>query len=148
MLYFIRNARRKAIKVGYSHDVAKRLCGLQSSNPDKLMLLGICPGGRSEEAELHVRLAHMHLRGEWFKECPELLEIAAVLCAGHRLYGRCHRCRTPNRPLHEALDGFVCDDCGPPGLPATLRRSRYAQERSDRIPTGGGYRIMRGKRKA
>lgn len=145
MIYFVLNASRKAVKIGYSANVVRRLNGLQTSSPDKLKLLGVCPGSRSEEVELHVRFATLHIRGEWFRADPELLATAKAMCAAHRLHGRCPRCGKPNADLYESsrIDGFVCEGCElPGGLPATLRRS-HAQQDPQRQPSGGGYRIVR-----
>src|SRR5262249_25059681 len=119
---------------------------LQTACPDKLTLLGVCPGSRDDEAALHERLALFHLRGEWFRCTPELLAIVEEVCHGHRLRGRCPRCGKCQVPLQEDAEGadeFVCLDCDPPGLPKTLRRSKHDPDSTRRIPSGGGYRILR-----
>src|SRR5262245_4249723 len=101
MLYFVLNHRSKAVKIGHSDDPAGRLDTLQTASPDRLKLLGVCPGSKLEEAQLHARFAHLHIRGEWFRAAAELLEAAKALCAGHRLRGRCPRCGAPDRELRE-----------------------------------------------
>lgn len=144
MLYFILHTRRNAVKIGYSADPAARLGGLQTSSPDRLRLLGVCPGDRNDEAALHERFAHLHLRGEWFRDGPELREALKDICAGHKLFGRCPRCGVAAQALHDAGNGpgLACEKCDPLGLPATLRRS-HAQKDSQRLPAGGGYRVLR-----
>jgi len=145
MLYFVLNTRSKAVKIGFSDDPAKRLDDLQIASPDRLKLLGVSPGGRLEEAALHAQFADQHLRGEWFRAAPELLAVAKALCDGHRLRGRCPRCGTPNQELRERLDadGFACSDCDPSGM--TLRRGHDASGPMQRLPAGGGYRVIRKK---
>lgn len=145
LLYFIRHGRRDVVKIGYSADPIRRLAGLQTSSPDRLSLLGVCPGDREDEAALHQQLAHLHKRGEWFRDTAELRAAVKELCTGHRLYGRCPRCGVSSKPLHDPGNGpgLVCSDCDPPGLPQTLRRSRETADRSPRCPAGGGYRILR-----
>ncbi len=146
MLYFIRYSQRNAVKIGYSASPAERLRGLQTSSPDKLTLLGICPGGREEESALHRRLGHLRLRGEWFLDTPELQAVAKEMCAGHSQYGRCPRCGAVWKDLHDypSGHGLACDDCDPPGPPRTLRRVRNGiSGKASKYPAGGGYRILR-----
>lgn len=141
MIYFILNTRRKAIKIGYSAQPRSRLSGLQTSSPDHLTILGVCPGEVCDEKALHSRFEHIHIRGEWFKDCAELTEAVKVLCAGYRFFGRCQKCGETARSLHEdVLGGMVCDDCT---RLSTLRRSRHNSDRDGRTAAGGGYRIVR-----
>lgn len=145
MLYFILNPRRDAVKIGFSDAVRKRMGQLQSASPDVLLLLGICPGGTSEERAVHVRLGHIRLRGEWFRCTKELLDVMHAMCDSYSIFGRCGVCGRPQQHLHERLhdSAFVCVFCDPPGVPATLRRSRQSMEPHRRQPAGGGYRLLR-----
>jgi len=70
-VYFIRDSASKAFKVGISKNVKARLRSIQSSNPNKLELLGTIDGGIGREDEIHAKLWDYHLRGEWFRWCPE-----------------------------------------------------------------------------
>lgn len=74
MIYFIYCAAQRAIKIGVADDPAARLQSLQTGCPDRLTLLVVIPGGRPEEAALHGRFKDIRLRGEWFRESPELME--------------------------------------------------------------------------
>lgn len=77
-LYFIQSAAGP-IKIGVSNNVAKRLKGLQTSNPHKLTVLAIVRGGALMEFEYHQRFADHRLEGEWFDPHPDILaEIARL----------------------------------------------------------------------
>lgn len=65
-VYVIRAGYRGPIKVGLAKNPESRLREHQTSNHEELTLLHVLPGGRSQEAELHRRLKHARLRGEWF----------------------------------------------------------------------------------
>lgn len=142
-MYFVLHTPKKSVKIGYSAEPVKRIGSLQTASPVRLRLLGVCPGGMQDEAELHTRFAHLHLRGEWFRYTPELEEALKELCAGHRLFGRCPRCGAPSKHLHEIVDCNLmgCDDCDPAGMPRTLRQGR--EHHAERFPAGGGYRLLR-----
>ena len=65
VVYFIRCG--DFVKVGYATNVVRRVAELQTGNPHELELLGVIPGGASEERTLHALLAAEHHRGEWFR---------------------------------------------------------------------------------
>jgi len=67
VIYFIKDTGSLAIKIGYSKKPNKRLSGLQTANPHKLLLLGTVPGTEKDEEELHGKFAQFRLEGEWFK---------------------------------------------------------------------------------
>ncbi len=67
MIYFIKDTVSQAIKIGYSKSPKKRVGGLQTGNPHKLVLLGIVAGTEAEETAFHVRFAQYRMEGEWFK---------------------------------------------------------------------------------
>src|SRR4051812_16976431 len=54
MIYFIQNTVTKGSKIGNSKNPKKRLDGLQTATPDKLVLLGAIQGGLEHETALHV----------------------------------------------------------------------------------------------
>lgn len=147
MIYFVMASRPRAVKIGYSAKPAERIASLQSASAARLKLLGVCPGTREDESNLHARFADCRIRGEWFRASPELLAVVKTLCAGHRLHGRCQRCGVSQVPLHESASNecLVCDDCDPPGMPRTLRRSKEGSRPISHTPAGGGFRISHKK---
>jgi len=71
-LYFI-TSKGGPIKIGVSNNPAKRLKGLQTSNPYQLTLSAVIPGGALMEGEYHKRFAEHRLVGEWFNPAPGIL---------------------------------------------------------------------------
>lgn len=71
-IYFIRNTRTGAIKIGLSENPQSRLSELQVGNEDLLTIETMLPGGIDLEDELHLRYSRLRLRGEWFSSAPEL----------------------------------------------------------------------------
>lgn len=74
-IYFVQSEHGGEIKIGRADDVAKRLVGLQTSRPDKLVLLASVKGSIQQERELHERFARHRVKGEWFSPVPELLQL-------------------------------------------------------------------------
>jgi hypothetical protein len=73
MIYFIRDAEKKAIKVGYtSKPAGKRLSLLQTGNPSSLTLIGTMDGSKAEEKALHEQFHNLRINGEWFHAAEEL----------------------------------------------------------------------------
>lgn len=79
MIYFIQNETTKAIKIGYSTDVQKRLAQLQTAVAEKLILIGQITGEIEHERALHDRFREHHLRGEWFRGDAGLAEELAAM---------------------------------------------------------------------
>lgn len=73
-VYFVRVGEDGPIKIGSSVEPAARISSLQTGMPDKLFLLGVCPGGRAKERELHALFADFRRRGEWFAPAGEILD--------------------------------------------------------------------------
>lgn len=69
-IYFVQSG--SAVKIGFGQSAPKRLSGLQTSSPDKLVLLGHIPGNRHIERFLHWQFRNLRIRGEWFKLEGEL----------------------------------------------------------------------------
>ena len=70
-VYFLRNGRRGAIKVGHAKNVSSRIAALQTGNPTELQLLAAIPISSKKQAEniekwMHNRFKKQHIRGEWF----------------------------------------------------------------------------------
>ena len=75
MVYFITDSNY--IKIGYTkNDVKKRLKQLQTSNPNKLFLLGYIEGDKEIEKKLHKKFYASIIRhnGEWFSPTQDLLD--------------------------------------------------------------------------
>ena len=69
--YFIQHQPSGLIKIGISQNPVKRLASLQTSSPDKLILLGWTVGNL--EIKLHQKYKSLRGRGEWFKPNKEML---------------------------------------------------------------------------
>lgn len=80
-VYVIRAQGDDPIKIGRAIDVRKRVAGLQTGNPRPLELLYVLPGDSELEWQLHYRLRHCLMLGEWFAgdEIPAFLEFTADL---------------------------------------------------------------------
>lgn len=72
-VYFLAAESANLIKIGCSHEPARRTRDLQVTSPVGLKVLAVIPGGRKRELELHHRFGHLRAHGEWFKAAPELL---------------------------------------------------------------------------
>lgn len=70
-------------KVGIASNVARRMNGLRTANPNQLKLIFKVevPAGMAAEVErrAHRLLAPHHHRGEWFKLCATRAEIIAAI---------------------------------------------------------------------
>lgn len=76
MIYFIQIGRHGPIKIGYTakRRVSHRKGNLQTANPCRLRVR-LCMGGdENREAVLHRFFAYAHIRGEWFRPAPQLLD--------------------------------------------------------------------------
>lgn len=73
-VYFIR-ASTGAIKIGFAVDPVVRMHSLQTSNPERLELLGSFAGTIAQERALHDRLKASRLHGEWFSPSEEVLSV-------------------------------------------------------------------------
>lgn len=62
--YFIRQVGSDFVKIGKSADPFKRLAALQTSNPNRLELIGVIEGDR--EGGLHFEFRRQNVVGEWF----------------------------------------------------------------------------------
>jgi hypothetical protein len=75
MIYFVQAEVTRAIKIGSSLNVGRRIVQLQVGMPERLRLLGVLPdspeGGL--EGNIKRRFRHHCIRGEWFREHPDIL---------------------------------------------------------------------------
>lgn len=65
-VYVIGAAESSIVKIGKANNVKKRLAGLQTSNPNRLVVRWTTPGAEKLEGQLHNRFNHLRLEGEWF----------------------------------------------------------------------------------
>jgi hypothetical protein len=65
------------IKIGIATKWKKRLSALQVSSPFQIKRLLVLDAYRGFERELHEKFAEFHVRGEWFKDSPEIREFIA-----------------------------------------------------------------------
>jgi hypothetical protein len=102
-VYYVQAEQGGPIKIGSTTNVAKRLIGLQNGSPLLLKLIGVEPGGRLRERELHIKLHYWRLHGEWFRETS--LEVQRELKAARREWGYPRKNRLPKRLRTEKVCG-------------------------------------------
>jgi hypothetical protein len=71
-VYFIYDS--KYIKIGFTNNLTARKKSLQTSNPNKLIVLGYIFGNKFTEQELHKTFKQYHVHGEWFRPEQDLLD--------------------------------------------------------------------------
>ncbi len=81
VIYFIQSEHGGPVKIGRADDLAKRLVGLQTSRPDKLVVLAAAPGTIAQEKELHRHFAEIREKGEWFTASPNLMALVRDVAA-------------------------------------------------------------------
>lgn len=96
-VYFIQD-EDGPIKIGYGSDPIARLRLLQVGNPRELTMLGWFEAPVEVERNLHRRLAAYQIRGEWFENCPEVID-ALARCL--EIY------ETPACPVCEREERFI-----------------------------------------
>lgn len=75
VVYFIQSG--ELIKIGTTADLTGRLGQLNTTAPEKLKILLVVAGGRTEEKQTHALFAAERVRGEWFRPSERLLEFIA-----------------------------------------------------------------------
>ena len=73
------------IKIGYSTNPEVRLAQLQGAHHSELVIVYSFDADQSRESWLHDRLAEFRVRGEWYRDDPEILFSMRVLEVGLRL---------------------------------------------------------------
>ena len=74
MIYFIADTNKDVVKIGVSKSPKKRLKQLQTSNSNKLVLLGYIDGEKEQEKYLHNLFSKHKLSGEWFILNDEIID--------------------------------------------------------------------------
>lgn len=78
MIYFVREGNR--VKIGYSSKPAGRLATLRTATANDHVVLGVMAGDKAQEAELHRRFRHLHVRREWFDLTNEVVAFIENNC--------------------------------------------------------------------
>ncbi len=78
-VYFILNPDNGLVKIGYSNHIQQRLKTLSTLSGSDLTILKLTPGGKKKERELHKRLSHLRVEGEYFTDCDELRSVIEEL---------------------------------------------------------------------
>lgn len=76
-VYFLRDADRGQIKIGYSRDVERRVRQIGAMNCGRVELIGKILSPRWYESLLHETFANDRIHGEWFRESDRLLSLAS-----------------------------------------------------------------------
>ncbi len=77
-LYFISTERRNVVKIGIANNPNKRLKTFQTANYEKLIILRVIKVANRAlafklETALHQKFKKYHIRGEWFKLTPTII---------------------------------------------------------------------------
>lgn len=115
VVYFIlADADPKCIKIGHTKRPIKlRMSVLQSWSPYNLSLIGIIPGGRSLEAQIHQRFAKHYKCGEWFNAADELMQFIKKQCPNFEWVSGLERIgvtrNSRHNPITEGKRGSISD---------------------------------------
>jgi len=74
MIYFIQAGKNGPIKIGSSDNPKGRMANLQVANAAMLKLLWIYDGDRWNEPDIHEKLRHENIRGEWYRPGKSIFE--------------------------------------------------------------------------
>jgi hypothetical protein len=78
-LYFVEAAAVNAMKIGITGDLDQRLAGIQQALPINIELAATVRGTTRQEHALHLRFAHIRMRGDWFQITDELRSFVNAL---------------------------------------------------------------------
>jgi hypothetical protein len=78
MVYFMGSGSDGPIKIGMSFDPDRRVKDIQTASPEEIRVLAQVSGDQDVERMFHGVFAPDHIRGEWFKRSPTLLEFIRV----------------------------------------------------------------------
>jgi hypothetical protein len=80
-VYFMQSrGEDRAVKIGWSRDVARRLADLRTMHPYGMDLVALIPGGKDLEKAFHVRFASRRLGREWFSR-EVVTDLTAIVAA-------------------------------------------------------------------
>lgn len=72
-VYCICHHERRAVKIGFSKNPARRLKQLQTGSADVFTLFDSFPADRSHETAFHHTFADRRINGEWFDDADNLI---------------------------------------------------------------------------
>jgi hypothetical protein len=84
-LYFFELEGQGAIKIGIAEDWHARMLNLRSASPYRLRRLLVLNFFAGFEKPMHRRFKAQHIRGEWFRDSPEIREFISS-CRDHELF--------------------------------------------------------------
>jgi len=105
-IYFVQAEEGGPIKIGLAADPIKRLKSLQSSSPQRLMLLGVLTGTKTVERNLHQRFSAFRLHGEWFTPASDLLKFISGTARPATQRGLARQLRRTEGPASEIRKYF------------------------------------------
>lgn len=71
-VYFFYALGGKSIKIGFSTNFDCRLRTVATYCPHEIMPIAVIPGKQQEERKAHRILRSCRIRGEWFRDCPQV----------------------------------------------------------------------------
>jgi hypothetical protein len=77
-IYFVACEREQMIKIGCARNPKQRFFSMKGTSPLPLEFLGAIPGNQVEERLLHSQWAVHHVRNEWFRAAPEIIEFVKL----------------------------------------------------------------------
>lgn len=113
VIYFIQSEHGGHVKIGRADDVAKRIQGLATGRPDKLILLGAVPGTQADERRLHDALVTDRDRGEWFHPSTRVMLSAHTAALPGSAIGDVLRVATGHESSSDDSDPSRNDRCLP-----------------------------------
>lgn len=84
VVYFAAFHELGLVKIGVSNNVEQRLANIAKEEGCIGDLILTIAGNRRTEASQHRRFAKWHVRGEWFRDCPEVRRLIAATRASTR----------------------------------------------------------------
>src|SRR5262245_32698885 len=79
-VYFLQAHQRGPMKIGFTHDLARRVGTLRTGSPSPLRVVAVIEGGTPDaEAELHATFVRSRIHGEWFRLTKDLVEYIITL---------------------------------------------------------------------
>lgn len=82
LVYYVTAAHSSdyPIKIGFTaNSMAYRMVHMQMGNPNILVCLATEAGSQGLEQERHARFRHLHIRGEWFRRDPFLMQFIETI---------------------------------------------------------------------
>lgn len=113
-VYFIQAGKNGPIKIGWTTSLEERIDALQTGCPFRLRVLAAIEGTKQDEAAYHRQFAEHRMRGEWFKNCEAIRDLARSRlsslrrpCVTPGLGERCGNCQA----LLVLYESELCKAC-------------------------------------